>query len=581
LGRKRLEKRIAVAAGVELADFVIRNGKIINVFSGEVSYGDIAIVDGFFAGVGTYNGHVEIDAKGKYICPTFIDGHVHIESSMTTPLEFAKVLLPHGVTSVIADPHEIANVLGTTGIEFMLNSSEGLPFDCYFMLPSCVPSTPFESAGATLENNDIAPFYNHEKVLGLAEIMNAPAVRNSDPNMIDKLIAAQEKEVHIDGHAAGLGLEDINIYRSASIRTDHECISIEEAKERLERGMYVMIREGTVAKNLHDLLPLVNEKNSRRFLFVSDDKHLDDLITEGSVNHNVSLAIKAGLPPITAIQMASINVAECFGLSLKGAIAPGYEADFMMFDSLEEMNITDVYKSGRLVARQGNIVEASFPSGKILPKNITHSVHLPLLTKENFEITLSSNFANIIEIIPNSLVTNHLIELVKRENGKFTTCINKDHLKLAVIERHKHTKNIGLGIVKGLQLKRGAIATTIAHDSHNLIIAGTNDEDMLCAANEIERIQGGLVVVNNGEILASLSLPIAGLMSNEPSEIINANLKETHEALSILEANSTFNPFLTLSFLALPVIPNLKLTDKGLFDVSKFKHIDISANENS
>ncbi|OZM56239.1 adenine deaminase [Lottiidibacillus patelloidae] len=579
--RQLLRKRIAVASGSELADTVVRNGKIINVFTGNISFGDLAIVDGFFAGIGSFKGHEEIDAKGKYICPTFIDGHVHIESSMATPVEFAKVLLPHGVTSVIADPHEIANVLGTAGIDFMLNASKGIPFDCFFMLPSCVPATPFETSGATLENEDIALYYNHPKVLGLAEVMNAPAVRSNDPKMLEKLLTAQKAGVKIDGHAAGLDIKDINTYMAASIKTDHECISVAEAKERLERGMYVMIREGTVAKNLLDLIPLVNDKNSRRFLFVSDDKHLDDLIKKGSVNYNVALAIKAGLPPVTAIQMASLNVAECFGLSTKGAVAPGYEADFMFFESFDDMNISHVFKSGKLVAINGKVEERCFTNSPKLQKEITNSVNHSCLTEIKLEIPLKNKNANIIEIIPNSLVTNHVIESVKLENGKFTPCKIKDQLKLAVIERHKQTDNIGLGIVKGLQLKSGALATTIAHDSHNLIIAGTNDKDMLLAADEIERIQGGLVVVKGGEILASLALPIAGLMSNEPYEVINEKLNKIHEALSLLEANPTFNPFLTLSFLALPVIPHLKLTDKGLFDVTKFKHIDISVNKES
>ncbi len=574
----QLKKRISVASKREPADTVIKNGKIIDVFNGEIMECDIAIVDGYFAGIGEYEGSRVIDANGLYISPAFIDGHVHIESSMVTPNEFAKVLLPHGVTTVIADPHEIANVLGADGIQYMLDSSENLPFDFFFMLPSCVPATEFENSGATLNAEDLKPFYQQPRVLGLAEVMNFPAVLQAEHDMLEKILTAKQSGKKIDGHAAGLSANDLNVYLAAGIRTDHESTTAMEAKERLSRGMYLMIREGTVAKDLQQLIPIVNECNARRCLFVTDDKHLDDIIHDGSIDHNVRLAVASGLSSITAIQMATINAAECFGLEEKGAIAPGYKADFFLFDDLEKINITSVYKDGMAVVENGRLVIESQNHTLVETERLRNSVRYHEPTENHFHIPLKTNKANIIEIIPNSLVTRHIIEKVNTsDSGIFQTSIIDDQLKLAVIERHHMKNQIGLGIVKGLGLKSGAIATTIAHDSHNLIIAGTTDFDMVVAAKAIKDIQGGLVVVNHGKVIASLGLSIAGLMSDRPYQEVYASLNEINLALQKLGANDHFNPFLTISFLSLPVIPELKLTDKGLFQVSKFEHIDIDA----
>ncbi|MEH7118295.1 adenine deaminase [Neobacillus vireti] len=576
--RNQLERRISVASGKEPADTVIKNGKIVDVFNGEIMEGDIAIVDGYFAGIGEYSGKNIIDAKGCYISPAFIDGHVHIESSTVTAREFAKVLLLHGVTTIIADPHEIANVSGVTGIQYMLNSTENLPFDFYFMLPSCVPATAFEHSGATLTAEDLKPFYQHPRVLGLAEVMNYPAVVNAEQDMVGKISDAKHLGKKIDGHAAGLKANDLNVYMSAGIRTDHESTTTDEARDRLCRGMYLMIREGTVAKDLNQLIPVVNERNARRCLFVTDDKHLDDLVHEGSIDHNVRLAIASGLSPLTAIQMASINAAECFGLENKGAIAPGYRADFIFFDNLDTIQITDVYKDGRAVVKNGLLIRDLGNTDPSISASIRESVRFHELEEDSFQILLKDKKANIIEIIPNSLVTIHQIEEVDTcELGLFRPSKKKDQLKLAVIERHHMTGAIGLGIVKGLGLKSGAIATTIAHDSHNLIIAGTNNYDMVVAANAIKDMQGGMVVVNQGEVIASLELSIAGLMSDRPYQEVYSKLNEINLALRTLGANDHFNPFLTLSFLSLPVIPELKLTDQGLFQVSTFKHISNDA----
>ena len=576
--RSSLTKRIAAASGSLPAETVIKNGKIIDVFNGEIIEGDIAIEDGYIVGIGNYEGTNVIDADGKYVSPAFIDGHVHIESSMVTPEEFAKVLLIHGVTSVIADPHEIANVLGADGIQYMLDSSDNLPFDFYFMLPSCVPATEFEHAGAKLASKDLQPFYQHPRVLGLAEVMNFPAVKMAEKDMMKKINQAQQAGKKIDGHGAGLSAMDINVYLAAGIRTDHESTTADQAKERLKRGMYLMIREGTVAKDLEQLIPIVNERNARRCLFVTDDKHLDDLIHDGSIDHNIRLAIHSGLSPITAIQMASINAAECFGLADKGAIAPGYKADFLLLDDLETIKISQVYKDGKLMADEGEISQFP-PFHPVTPTaKLRNSVRFNELSSDDFSIYLPSNKANIIEIIPNSLETRHIIdEVTICEKGYFQASTSEDLLKLAVIERHHMTNQIGLGIVKGLKLQSGAIATTIAHDSHNLIIAGTNDVDMAAAAKALQSIQGGLAVVNGGEIIAMLELSIAGLISEKPYQEVHSQLLTIRHALESIGASSQFNPFLTLSFLSLPVIPELKLTDKGLFQVSKFEHINISA----
>lgn len=576
MDKNQLIRRIEVAAGRSPADLVIKNGKILDVFNGEIISGDIAIADGYIAGIGEYISETMIDANGCVIAPAFIDGHVHIESSMVIPNEFAKVLLLHGVTTAITDPHEIANVLGANGIQFMLDTAANLPVDLYTMLPSCVPATKFEHSGATLSMDDLKPFYQHPMVLGLAEVMNFPAVLHCESSMIEKIVETKRAGKKIDGHAAGLSSDELNIYMAAGIRTDHESVTANEAKERLKKGMYLMIREGTVAKDLRQLLPVVNERNSRRCLLVTDDKHLDDLITEGSIDHNVRLAISEGLSPITAYQMATLNAAECFGLTEKGAIAPGYKADLLILSDFETVAISKVVKSGKLVMENGRLVDVPVNVTSFISEQLTNTVHFHDLSQEDFYIYFKNPKANIIEIIPNSLLTRHIVEEVAIDtNHLFQPSIEKDQLKLAVIERHHMTKHIGLGIVKGLGLKSGAIATTVAHDSHNLILAGTNDTDLLFAAEEIRKIKGGLIVVQNGKILASLPLPIAGLLSDQPYEKVCSSLASIHQALNEIGASNDFNPFLTLSFLALPVIPELKLTDMGLFQVSRFKHIPI------
>lgn len=570
-----LKRRITVAAKRAPADVVIKNAKIVNVFTREILEDDIAIVDGFFAGIGQFEGHETIDVDGKYIIPGFIDGHVHIESAMVTPAEFANVVLPHGVTTIIADPHEIANVSGTKGIEYMLDASEDIPLEVLIKLPSCVPATLFENAGASLEYTNLAPFYSHPRVIGLGEVMDYPSVMQNDENMLHKLTDAHLKDKHIDGHASGLDGDGINVYMAAGIRTDHECVTADEALGRLRKGMYVMLREGSAAKDLITLLKAVNENNARRCLFVTDDKHLDELIDQGSIDYNIKLAINEGLDPILAIQMATLNAAECFGLKTKGAIAPGYEADFIVVKDLQLIEIDQVYKSGKLVAQDGKVINS--PVSKIVPNpSIIDSVNIKPLSREQLQIKIANGRqANIIEIVPNMIVTKHLVEEVNSNKGLFQYNLKKDLLKIAVLERHKMTGNIGLGIIKGLGIKHGAIASTVAHDSHNIVAAGSSDEDLLEAIAHTSEMKGGLSVVQSGELLASLPLPIAGLMSNMRSIEIYDRLKEINQALIKIGCTFEFNPFITLSFLALPVIPELKITDLGLFDVKTFNHINV------
>lgn len=575
--RDKLEKRIRVSAKKELADLVITNAKIVNVFTGEIMKSDVAIADDRIAGIGSYKGRRVIDADGKYLVPGLIDGHVHIESSMLTPQEFAKVLLLHGVTTVITDPHEIANVAGTDGIQYMLDKSEALPLDIRVMLPSCVPAVPEDSNGATLYAKDLEPFYSHERVLGLAEVMDFPSVYETNLNMVDKLVLTKKHNRLIDGHAAGIEREKLNVYSAAEIRNDHEATTLQEAKDRLDLGMYLMIREGTVAKDLNALLPAVTMRNSRRCLFVTDDKLVDDLVEEGSVDHSVRLAIEKGLDPIIAIQMVTLNAAECFQLDSIGAVSPGYQADFLLVDDLKKFTVHSVFKNGQCVVEDGKIIEDKFIKQDSFDPNLP-AINCAKLSLDDLKLSLTSDLCHIIEIIPNSIVTNEVIEKVTVENGYFQSSLEEDQLKLVVVERHHQTGNVGKAIVKGFGFKKGAVATTISHDSHNIVAVGTNDEDLLLAINELQEINGGIVVVSEGVVVATLPLPIAGLISDQDYLTLYEQLKTLNQKVEILEGYNTFNPFLTLSFLSLTVIPTLKLTDKGLFDFHSFSYIDVAVD---
>ncbi|MEC1615707.1 adenine deaminase [Bacillus mojavensis] len=574
MNKEALVKRLNASARRQKADIVIKNGKIMDVYNHEWIYEDIAITDGVIVGLGQYEGEETIDAEGQIIVPGFIDGHVHIESSMVTPIEFAKAVLPNGVTTIITDPHEIANVSGQEGIKFMIEQARQTPLNIHFMLPSSVPAASFERSGAVLRAADLKPFYEEKEVLGLAEVMDYVSVEQGEADMVNKLFDARSAGKRIDGHLAGLSTDLINIYRTALVLTDHEVTTKEEALDRIRRGMYVMMREGSVAKNTLKVLPAVNEKNARRFFFCTDDKHVDDLLSEGSVNHQVKMAIQAGLDPFLAYQLGSLNAAECYGLDTKGAIAPGFDADLLFISDVENVTVTKTMVKGQTVAEDNKAVGQAQVHTLTPNPALLDSVNLAApLSEQDFHMPINpQQQMNVIQIIPNQLETC-LVSVPAPEAHIFQPDIELDLLKIAVVERHKGLKETGLGIVKGFGLKSGAIATTISHDSHNIIAVGTNDADIAAAVNKLQEIGGGLTVIKDGEELHSVPLPIAGLLSDQSAELVNQSLMTLHEKLSFIGFKDRFNPFLTLSFLALPVIPDIKMTTTGLFDVKSFQHI--------
>ncbi|MHC1685442.1 MAG: adenine deaminase [Clostridiaceae bacterium] len=586
MDKHKLISHVRAATKKQICDLVIKNINIVDVFQNETFIGDVAVNDGYIIGIGEYEGNVVVDGAGKFICPGLIDAHAHIESSLVTPKEYYKAALLHGITSIIVDPHEIANVLGTKGIELMLKLSENTPLDYYYMLPSCVPATSFENSGAVLESEDLRPFYKDDKVLGLGEVMNYPDVLGCNEKMIDKLIDAIESGLVIDGHGAGLDENQLNGYIAAGISTDHECQNTQEVIDRLRRGMYVLMREGTVAKNLKELIKVASISNSRRICFCTDDKHIDDLLQVGSIDNSIRIAVESGLSAEIAVQMSTLNTAECYKIKSKGAIAPGFIADFIILDHLKEFKINSVYKGGKLVVKENKLLELTETNCEL---NLENSVRLPLLNIESFKIDLvDKSIINVMEIIPNKLESNHLkvkIEdlselknnsINKEKTSEFTPIVSRDLLKVAVIERHNLTGNIGLGVIKGLGLKSGAIATTVAHDCHNIIVCGTNDKDMLYAALELKKIGGGIIIVENEKVVASVRLEIGGLMTDRKVKEVIGDLDKLHTAIKVIAPNINFNPFLTLSFLSLPVIPDLKITDKGLFNVKEFKFLSAS-----
>ena len=561
---------INVARGLEKADFVIKNANIVNVLSEEIHEADIAIADGIIAGIGeNYHGEKEININGAFVTPSFIDGHVHLESSMMLPKEFAKAVLPAGTTTVIIDPHEIANVFGLHGISFMHEAVKNLPMDVYTMLPSCVPATPFETSGFDLNSYDLSLLIDKPWVLGIAEMMNFPGVLNLDKNVMAKLELAKQKDKRIDGHAPMLSNKDLCAYIASGVKSDHECTTPNEAIEKLRLGMYLMIREGTAAKDLNALIPVLKNCNTRKCLFVTDDRHPSDL--KEHINGMVRRSVEAGVDPIKAVQYASLNTAEYFGLKDLGAVAPGYKADLLILPDLKTFKPDMVIKGGKTVYENGgltvNFEEAEVPS-------VRGSVNVKWIERDDFRINALSDTTRTIEIIPHQLVTKSTISKIKVENGNAVSNVDTDTLKICVIERHRATGNIGKGFVKGFNIKNGAIASTVAHDSHNMIVVGTNDEDMYIAAVELVKTQGGKVVVSNGQVLSKLPLPIAGLMSNEKFEYVVDKCEELNNAAHSIGCTLE-DPFMTMGFLSLPVIPELKITDKGIFDTTKFDFVNI------
>jgi adenine deaminase len=561
-----LNEIIKAAHGEKPVDLLLTNARIINVFAGEVVPGAVAVSDGMIVGFGQYEAKNVVDLKGRYVAPGFIDGHVHIESSMTCVSEFARAVVVHGTTTVAADPHEIANVLGSAGIEYMLQSAEQQPMNIYFTLPSCVPATDMETAGARLTAEDLRPFLNRERIIALAEMMNYPGVIYRDPDVLDKISAARRQKKPIDGHAPGLRGPELYAYVSTGIQSDHECTTEQEAREKLMAGMYIMIRQGTCAKNLQALLPAVNEKTARRMMWCSDDRHPHDLISEGHIDSIVYEAIRSGLDPILAIQMATLNPAEYFKLDHLGAIAPGKQADLVVFADLKKPVIEAVYCQGILTAENGEVaarIQAP-PAAAVAP-----SMNVDL-DRIDFGISADRRQVRVIAIVPEQVITRQIVEEITVKNNQAVSDPSKDILKMAVVERHTGSGNIGKGFVKGFGLKHGALASSVAHDSHNIIVVGVTDEDMRAAVEAVVKMGGGLAAVSDAKLLAGLPLPIAGLMSLEPVRVVRDRLERlieiTHEMGAALE-----DPFMTLSFMALPVIPELKLTDKGLIDVNKFK----------
>ena len=563
---RKLNKKlhvIDVAAGRAPADLVLKNATYVNVFSNELCHGDIAVAEGLIVGMGEYHGKVEVDVSCKLVLPGFIDAHIHLESSLVSPTEFAKAVLPHGTTTVITDPHEIANVMGTDGIEYMLQATEDLPVDVRFMLPSCVPATPLDESGANLDYRAIDSFYDHPRVQGLAEMMNYVGVVNGDGQVVEKIVASQAHHKKIDGHAPGLSGKDLNAYIAAGVYSDHECSDMEDAMNKLRLGQYIMIREGTAARNLEALMPLLTSQYVDRCMFCTDDKHPNDLLEKGHIDYIVKKAISLGADPIVAVKAACHNAARYFLLNNRGAIAPGYLGDFVIIDNFQHFEIEMVYKRGVLMY-DGQLRD--FPAPEIDPylvKRAHDTFHVAHLTAEDFS---DGRPHAVFGMIPGEIVT---------QDAGYADHADpeQDILKIAVIERHKNTHHIGLGYIKGYGLKRGAVATSISHDSHNIIVVGATDEDMAAAANRIVENRGGITVMENGQVLGEVTLSIAGIMSDDSLVMVNSALEDAKDEAFGLGVSRGIDPFMTLSFMALPVIPSLRITTRGVFDVSSQRYI--------
>lgn len=555
------QRLIAVAAGREKADLVLKNAKYLNVFSNEFLCGDIAVANGLIAGVGKYDGKTEIDVSGKLVLPGFIDAHIHLESSMVTPAEFAKAVVAHGTTTVITDPHEITNVMGIDGVEYMIQASQNLPIDVHFMMPSCVPATEIDESGAELDCKDIDLYLDNKKVLGLAEMMNYVGVINGDKNVLSKIVTSQAHHKKIDGHAPELSGNDLNAYIAAGVYSDHECSTFENALEKLRKGQFIMIREGTAAHNLKALMPLLTQQYYSRCMFATDDKHPSDLLYGGHIDYIVKQALKNGADPIVAIKTATHHAARYFLLNNKGAIASGYLADIVVVNNLEDFNVETVFKRGKLVF-DGEVKDFSAPTvDEKLAEKCFDTFHLDSVTPSSFKV---DGKLGLIGLVGGELLTRNLGTADKVD-------VENDILKIACIERHKGTNHIGVGYVKGYSLKSGAVATSVAHDSHNIITVGCNDDDIAVAVNAIKDSKGGIAVVENGKIKALLELPIAGLMSDEPLTTVNEKLENAKLSAYELGADKSIDPFMTLSFLSLPVIPSLRITTKGVFDAENWK----------
>lgn len=576
---KLLREQVAAATGSKKAELVLKNAQIVNVFTQSVETGDIAIEGGYIVGIGNYEGITEKDLGGAYVCPGFLDGHIHIESSMTSPGEFERAVVPHGTIAVITDPHEIANVAGTAGIRFMMQSAQKLDLDVYFMLPSCVPATDLDESGAELLARDLEPFYADEKVLGLAEMMNAFGVTHGDKGCFEKLVQARSLKKAIDGHAPALSGKELNAYVTAGIHSDHECSDFEEAKEKFARGQWIMIRQGTAAKNLKALMGMFEDPYYQRCLLVTDDKHPGDLIRIGHIDAIIREAVSMGADPIRAIRMGTLNAAAYFGLHDMGAVAPGYKADLAVFDDLRTLNVKQVYKGGKLVAENGKMLhqkEKNTDWSTEIKERVFHSFHRVPITVEELQLKeTTGTHQRVIDMVAHELITKERIEEWKELPGVAPGVdISRDIVKLAAIERHKNTGHVGLGFLGKYGLKKGAVATSIGHDSHNLVIAGVTDEDMVLAGNRVIENGGGLAIALEGKVLADLPLPIGGLMADEPVEVVDEKLEHMKKLSVELGISEDIDAFMTLAFISLPVIPKLRLNTYGVVDVEKHQVVE-------
>lgn len=577
MNRENLKKLIDTAAGRIPADVVIRNCKIVNVFSGNIQEGDIALCGDQIAGIGHYEGRTVVDAEGRYAVPGFIDSHIHIESSYVSPEEEGRMLVPHGATTILADPHEIVNVCGIKGLDYMMEAAKNTALDIKYMLPSCVPATPFEHAGAVINAPEMEEPIQRENILGLGEFMNFPGVIQADDMVLDKLLCAKNAGKVVDGHGPGISGKELNAYASARILADHECSTVEEMNDRLERGMYILLRQGSACHNLRTLLKGVTPENSRRCLLCSDDRQPRTIIEEGHLDNHLRICVEEGLDPVTAIRMATLNAAECFRLQDRGAIAPGYRADIVLLDDLKDFHVNRVWIAGALTAEEGRYL----PEVRKYPiDSVKGSVVVKDFSREKFRMHLKSNRVHAIGILPGGVVTEDVVtEIQLDENGEFVRDPAVDLVKVAVVERHQGTGNVACGFLKGYGIREGAVALSVAHDSHNIIVVGVSDAEMECAVNALIEQEGGIVLVKDGQVLERMPMPIAGLMSDQSGEWVDQRLTAIHEkAYQELGIHGDVEPVMTLCFMSLAVIPALKLTDEGLFDVNRFGFIPVEAD---
>lgn len=577
-----LTERISAACGRKKAELVLKHAKIVNVFTETIEEGDVAVEDGVIVGIGAYDGIQEIDVEGKYVAPGLIDGHIHLESSMASPEEFARMVVPHGTAAVVTDPHEIANVAGTAGIRYMLEATEGLDLDVYFMMPSCVPSTGLDEAGAVLHAADLEPFYENPRVLGLAEMMNSYGVVAGDEGCVEKLEVTRNHGKLIDGHAPMLSGKGLNAYVAAGVQSDHECSTFEEAKEKFARGQWIMVRQGTAAKNLEKLMPMFEAPYYQRAMLVTDDKHAGELGRDGHIDSIIRKAVKLGANPVRAVKMGSLNAAEYFGLKGMGAVAPGYQADLVIFEDLKDFQVKQVYRGGKLVAEDGKLVTDRAEkerSQKVwdeeIQSRVFHSFHMKPIEKKDLELPKTGSKVRVIDLMDHELTTGERIEEFRETPGLAPGVdLEKDIVKIAVFERHHGSGHVGLGFLGNYGLKRGAVATSVGHDSHNLVVAGGCDEDMIAAGNRVLENEGGLAIAVDGKVVGELALTVAGLMSDLPAEEADRKLEEMKAKLGELGIRDGIDGFMTLAFVSLPVIPAIRVNTLGVVDVGKQEIVD-------